>query len=160
MVARQTLRYPYNIRQQCVLSPTTFMLSQQLRITTQRICRGAAQFLLCRNPTSRPPRRFALLFIPQTLITPQRMVGANSVRPPLFAYMVCTISNLATHRNGTSRAPSPTILHYFATPQNRSALCGFYVVQEDRKAVQISTPIQPCIRSQLCNSSFSPLHRL
>ena len=44
-------------------------------------CRGAAQFLLCRNPTSRPPRRFALLFIPQTLITPQRMVGANSVRP-------------------------------------------------------------------------------
>ena len=40
LVARQTLRYPYNIRQQCVLSPTTFMLSQQPRITTQRICRG------------------------------------------------------------------------------------------------------------------------
>ena len=29
-------------------------------------------------------------------------VGANSVRPPLFAYMVCTNSPPATPRNGTS----------------------------------------------------------
>ena len=29
-------------------------------------------------------------------------VGANSVRPPLFAYMVCTNSTPATPRNGTS----------------------------------------------------------
>ena len=50
-------------------------------MATQQPCRGAAQFLLCRNPTSHPPRRFALLFITQTLITPQRMVGANRVRP-------------------------------------------------------------------------------
>ena len=59
-------------------------------------------------------------------------VGANNVRPPLFTYMACINSNLVAPKNGTSRAPSPT----FATPQNRSALCGFYIVQEDRKAVQ------------------------
>ena len=42
--------------------------------------------------------------------------------------------NLTTPRNGLSRVPAPTIMHYFATPQNRSALCGFYVVQEDSKS--------------------------
>ena len=62
-------------------------------------------------------------------------VGANSVRPPLFAYMVCTNSPPATPRNGTSYFCKAEIalLPYrysgkFLPPQNRSALCGFYFV--------------------------------
>ena len=38
----------------------------------------------------------------------QTAVGANTVRPSLFAYKVCINSNLAAPRNGTSGAPSPT----------------------------------------------------
>ena len=75
-------------------------------------------------------------------------VGANSVRPPLFAYMVCTNSTPATPRNGTSCFCKAEIalLPYrysgkFLPPQNRSALCGLYVVQEDSKAVQ-SSPLR------------------
>ena len=57
---------------------------------------------------------------------------ANSVRP-----MVHGNSNLATPRNGLSRAPALTIMLHLAVPQNRFALCGFYFVLEDSKAVQV-----------------------
>ena len=58
---------------------TICAFSQQPRITTQRICRG-------RRPRRPAPSTFriALLFIPQTMTTTQRMVGANIVRPFRF----------------------------------------------------------------------------
>ena len=56
LVARQTLRYPHNLLH-----------------FTNHVGDGALDVP--------PPQRFALLFIPQTMTTPQRMVGANSVRP-------------------------------------------------------------------------------
>ena len=64
-------------------------------------------------------------------------VGANSVRPPLFTYMVCTNSTLATPRNGTSRAPSPTgIRASFCAAKSLRSL-RIYVLLWDRIAVQI-----------------------
>ena len=56
LVARQTLRYPHNLLH-----------------FTNHVGDGALDVP--------PPQRFALLFIPQTMTTTQRMVGANSVRP-------------------------------------------------------------------------------
>ena len=70
-------------------------------------------------------------------------VGANSVRPPLFTYMVCTNSTLATPRNGTSYfckaeiAPSPTgIRASFCAAKSLRSL-RIYVLLWDRIAVQI-----------------------
>ena len=78
------------------------------------------------------PRQPAPVCLSNPAITPQMAVGANSVRPPLFAYMVCTNSPPATPRNGTSCFCKAEIalLPYrysgkFLPPQNRSALCGY-----------------------------------
>ena len=49
------------------------------------------------------------------------LIGANAVRL-LLVYQTCVI---------------PHIWLQVLLPQNRFALCGFYFVQEDRKAVQI-----------------------
>ena len=51
----------------------------------------------CRGWRPRQPAPVCLL---NPAITPQMAVGANSVRPPLFAYMVCTNS---TSRNSSKR---------------------------------------------------------
>lgn len=42
--------------------------------------------------------------------------------------------NGVTLRNGLSRAPAPTFCSQVLLPQNRSALCGFYVVLWDGKS--------------------------
>ena len=98
--AHTTLRYPHNVRHNCV-------------------------------------KHHHYKFITQTLIPPQTTVGANSVRPSLFAHMVCTNSNLTTPRNGTSRAPSPTFGDIVCPPQNRCrSLRILPPIRGHKKAVQ------------------------
>ena len=98
--AHTTLRYPHNVRHNCV-------------------------------------KHHHYKFITQTSILPQLAVGANSVRPFSFAHMVCTNSNLENPRNGTSRATSPTIMRYFAMPQNRCrSLRILPPIRGHKKAVQ------------------------
>ncbi len=99
--------------------------------------------------------------IAQPLITPQTTVGANSVRPLLFTHMVCTNSNHAAPRNGLSRAPAPTIMLWFATPQNRCRSLRILRCaggqKKRRRALHSDTAL---FLSLLCTSSFFILHRL
>ena len=56
--------------------------------------------------------------------------------PVSFPTQLRDKTKLCRSQNGTSRAPSPTIVSYILLPQNRYALCGFYFVYGYRKAVQ------------------------
>ena len=114
---------------------------------TQQPCRGAAQFLLCRNPTSHYFSHVTIcVFSQQPRITTQCICrGRRPRRPdprqPLSPCMACEKNTNLTPSSGLSRAPAPTMLklHNFRTranavrpyrysgkflpPQNRSALC-------------------------------------
>ena len=81
--------------------------------------------------------RAVFLFHTYVIRTPSIPPQLAVVRPSLFAHMVCTNSNLTTPRNGTSRAPAPTIMHYFAMPQNRCrSLRILPSIRKHKKAVQ------------------------
>ena len=64
-------------------------------------------------------------------------------------------------RNGLSRAPAPTSCSdKFAVPQNRYALCGFYVVLWDRKSgAEFFYSDTALILLLVCFSSIAFLHR-
>ena len=61
---------------------------------------SALCYALCKPCRGWRPRQPAPVCLLNPAITPQMAVGANSVRPPLFAYMVCTNS---TSRNSSKR---------------------------------------------------------
>ena len=90
------------------------------------------------------PRQPAPVCLSNPAITPQMAVGANSVRPPLFAYMVCTNSPppqlLETGRRISAKQKlrcSPTgILASFCAAKSLRSL-RIYVLLWDRIAVQI-----------------------
>ena len=95
----------------------------------------------CRGWRPRQPAPVCLL---NPAITPQMAVGANSVRPPLFAYMVCTNS---TSRNSSKRdvvflqsrncaAPLQVFVQVSAAAKSLRSL-RIYVLLWDRIAVQI-----------------------
>ena len=69
--------------------------------------------------------------------------------------------NGVTLRNGLSRAPAPTSCSdKFAVPQNRYALCGFYVVLWDRKSgAEFFYSDTALILLLVCFSSIAFLHR-
>ena len=95
----------------------------------------------CRGWRPRQPAPVCLL---NPAITPQMAVGANSVRPPLFAYMVCTNSTppqlLETGRRISAKQKlrcSPTgIRASFCAAKSLRSL-RIYVLLWDRIAVQI-----------------------
>ena len=96
----------------------------------------------CRGWRPRQPAPVCLL---NPAITPQMAVGANSVRPPLFAYMVCT--NSPPPRNSSKRdvvflqsrncaAPLQVFGQVSAAAKSLRSL-RIYVLLWDRIAVQI-----------------------
>ena len=100
----------------------------------------AALYKPCRGWRPRQPTPVCLL---NPAITPQMAVGANSVRPPLFAYMVCTNSPpqlLETGRRISAKQKlrcSPTgIRASFCAAKSLRSL-RIYVLLWDRIAVQI-----------------------
>ena len=101
----------------------------------------AALYKPCRGWRPRQPAPVCLL---DPVINPQMAVGANSVRPPLFAYMVCTNS---TPRNSSKRdvvflqsrncaAPLQVFGQVSAAAKSLRSL-RIYVLLWDRIAVQI-----------------------
>ena len=73
-------------------------------------------------------------------IPPQLAVGANIVRPSLFAHMVYENSNLAVPRNGLSRAPAPTHLCLqFVCRKIASLFADLTLYMDIEKAVQSFT---------------------
>ena len=76
------------------------------------------------------------------------LIGANAVRLLLVCPYIPAISThyLCFHKPCRGR--------YFAVPQNRFALCGFYVVQETTKAVQVLFFDTYLFSDLVCISSF------
>ena len=99
--AHTTLRYPHNVRHNCV-------------------------------------KHHHYKFITQTLIPPQLAVGANIVRPSLFAHMVCTNSNLENPRKRDVEGAVPcTFVLIVCPPQNRCrSLRILPPIRGHKKAVQ------------------------
>ena len=123
------------------------------------MCRGAAQFL---QAEMRRPEFACLLILAifvQCLILCKKIdaIFPHSARLQKFVIK----PNGVTLRNGLSRAPAPTSCSdKFAVPQNRYALCGFYVVLWDRKSgAEFFYSDTALILLLVCFSSIAFLHR-
>ena len=123
-------------------------------------CRGAAQFLQAemRRPASRLPVQFYVIRTTFGIFF-KTLYGTTF---PHTAHLHKFMNNQTLPlRNGLSRAPAPTFCSdKFAVPQNRYALCGFYVVLWDGKSgAEFFYSDTALILLLVCFSSIAFLHR-
>ncbi len=124
-------------------------------------CRGAAQFLQAemRRPASRLPVQFYVIRTTFGIFFSKHCTAQHfRTRHDLHKFMNNQTLPL---RNGLSRAPAPTSCSdKFAVPQNRYALCGFYVVLWDGKSgAEFFYSDTALILLLVCFSSIAFLHR-
>ena len=105
-------------------------------ITAQTHCRGAAQFLLCKNTTSRVGKYCAVHCAYTAWLSSKQVRAVGGASPYTFVSTVCP-------------------------PQNhcrslRILLC----IRNYKSGAEICSPTPLCFGLQLCTSSFIILHRL
>ena len=140
--------------------PAFFAISTQC-FAFHKPCRGAAQFLQAemRRPASRLPVQFYVIRTTFGIFF-RKTVWHNISAHGMSTKIGDKTKRCHSPKRAVEGASPYSVSGKFAVPQNRSALCGFYVVLWDRKSgAEFFYSDTALILLLVCFSSIAFLHR-
>mgnify|MGYP004460783039 CR=1 FL=1 len=122
----------------------------------QTNCRGAAQFLLCRNATS----RLSTFRLQYHLYFSTQCLAQKIYNIVCFFSFVTNPSPAASMSGCRGRQPLHICVYSLSTAKSLRSLRILLCIRNYKSGAEICSPTPLCFGLQLCTSSFIILHRL